>query len=140
MKNSLSKRLLSLLLCLAMFLSLAPAAFAAPQEKRLVRDDESVVTVTLGDEPEEEPGEDPGEDPEEPPFWGDGDELNSNEPPSGRFNPYFKIADDMVGGTVTDARQAGHRRLDGHAVSPPGGGLRVPELERCLRTGRAILL
>ena len=102
MKNSPSKRFLSLLLCLVLFLSLGPAAFAAPQELRNIQDDGCVVTILSGDEPAEEPGEDPGEDPEEPPFGGDWEEMNSNEPPSGRFNPYFKIADDMVGGTVTD--------------------------------------
>ena len=85
MKNSLSKRLLSLLLCLAMFLSLGGTAFAG----------------ALDEEPTEEP-EPAAEQPEEELSVGSGDEINSNEPPSGRFSPYFRVADDMVGGTVTD--------------------------------------
>ena len=95
MKNSLSKRLLSLLLCLAMFLSLGFSAFAEPVEKRILRDEDSLVTGSP-EEPAEEPEEEPSEEPE--------DEINSNEPPSGRFSPYFRIADDMVGGTVTDSQ------------------------------------
>ena len=85
MKNSLSKRLLSLLLCLAMFLSLGGTAFAG----------------AVDGEPTEEP-EIAVQGPEEEPYMGSGDEINSNEPPSGRFSPYFRVADDMVGGTVTD--------------------------------------
>ena len=85
MKNSLSKRLLSLLLCLAMFLSLGGTAFAG----------------AVDEESTEEP-EIAAEQPEEELSMGSGDEINSNEPPSGSFNPYFRVADDMVGGTVTD--------------------------------------
>ena len=87
MKNSLSKRLLSLLLCLAMFLSLGGTAFAG----------------ALDEEHTEEP-KPAAEQPEEELSVGSGDEINSNEPPSGRFSPYFVVADDMVGGTVTDSQ------------------------------------
>ena len=67
MKNSMLKKLLSLLLCLAMFLSLGVSSFAeAPEEGQ---DEEPVepVEADVPDEPADEPEEDVFEEPEEEP-------------------------------------------------------------------------
>ncbi len=104
MKNTLSKRLLSLLLCLAMFLGLGGSAFAEPQARVSLRDEDGVGTIAPAEDPEPAfEGESTPDEPEAMPV-GSGDERNENPPPSGGTNPYFKIANDMVGGTVTDSQ------------------------------------